>query len=140
MTTDRKTVLLVDDDVDFLELNRHVLEAQGYRVLCATDPDEALALMTEQKPQLVITDLMMKSLDSGFLFSRRIKDDLRFTDVPVIILTAVGSKMGLDFAPRTPDDLAAMRADAFLEKPINPKALVEKVQELLGRCTREDSA
>jgi CheY-like chemotaxis protein len=124
-------VLLVDDDVDFLEINRQILEPNGYRVVCAADPKQAWQRMTEEKPALVITDLMMEDLDAGFSFSSRIKADPRFADVPIIIATAVTSQAGLDFRPRTPADLAAMSVDAYFDKPIPPKALLEKAAELL---------
>jgi CheY-like chemotaxis protein len=132
-------IMLVDDDRDFLEVNRHVLEASGYRVSCFTDPEEALKKMQTDKPHLVITDLMMNALDSGFSFSRRVKQDARFRDIPMVIVTAIGSRRGLDFSPRTPDELAAMHAEAYFDKPVAPKALLAKVEELIRRGLEEVS-
>ena len=126
-------VLLVDDDPDFLDINRHILEPNGYRVVCAADPKQAWQRMAEEKPALVITDLMMEDLDSGFSFSRQIKENPRFADIPIVIATAVTSQAGLDFRPRTPQDLAAMGVDAYFDKPIPPRALLDKVAELLSR-------
>lgn len=126
-------ILLIDDDVDFLEINRHILEPKGYRVACAADPKQAWERMIQEKPALVVTDLMMNNLDSGFSFSRQIKEDPRFAAVPIIIATAVTSQVGLDFRPRTPEDMAAMCVDAYFDKPIPPKALLEKIAELLAR-------
>lgn len=131
-------VMLVDDDPDFLELNKHVLEAGGYRVLCFADPEEALEEIEVQRPHLVITDLMMNTLDSGFSFSRRLKEDSRFRNIPVVIVTSIGSRRGLDFSPRTPEELAAMDADAYFDKPVASKALLAKVQELLEHSVQED--
>jgi CheY-like chemotaxis protein len=126
-------ILLVDDDADFLEINRHILEARGYRVVCAEDPDAALAALQRARPRLIVTDLMMKSLDSGFSFARQVKDDPRYADLPVIIVTAASSACGFDFKPRTPDDLAAMRVDAYFDKPVPPAAFLQKVAELIGQ-------
>ena len=126
-------ILLVDDDVDCLEVNRHFLEAAGYRVACCFDPDEALVAMQKDKPDLVVTDLMMKSLDAGFGFARRIKQDPQFGGIPVIVVTAVGTQMGFDFRPKNRADLTAMNADAFLSKPVSPLSLIDKVKELLSR-------
>jgi CheY-like chemotaxis protein len=126
-------ILLVDDDVDFLEISRHVLEPQGYRIVCATSPKDALQLMAQDKPDLIISDLMMTSMDSGFSFSKQVKQDPRFAGVPIIIATAVTSQCGLDFRPRTAADLAAMCVDAYFDKPIPPRLLVDKVAELLSR-------
>ncbi len=128
-------ILLVDDDHDFLEMTSHVLEAAGHRVVCTSDPSEALQLMATERPALVVSDLMMKALDSGFSLARTIKADGRFRGVPVILVTAIASRLGLDFTPRTPDDLAVMGADAFFEKPVAPASLLAEVQRLLQRET-----
>ncbi len=125
-------ILLVDDDVDFLEINRQILQGSGYRVACAEDPQAALAAMAREKPALIVTDLMMKSLDSGFSFARQLKADPQWAGIPVVIVTAVSSECGFDFRPRSPEDLAAMNVSAFFEKPVAPAALVSKVRELLG--------
>ena len=125
-------ILLVDDDFDFLEVNRHFLEAAGYRVVCCFDPDDAMTAMAGEKPNLIVTDLMMKAVDSGFSFSRRVKEDPRFCTIPVVVMTAVGSQLGYNFRPRSTADLAAMHVDAFLDKPTPPQALVCKVRELLS--------
>ena len=75
---------------------------------------------------------MMSALDSGFTFARALKADPRLAGLPVIIVSAVSSQKGFDFSPRTADDLAAMGADAFFDKPVAPEALLDKVKELLG--------
>jgi DNA-binding response OmpR family regulator len=75
----------------------------------------------------------MSRLDSRFSFARFVKEDPRFQGTPVIILTSVTSRTGLDFHPKTPEDLAAMHVDAYFDKPVSPLALVEKVRELLHR-------
>jgi CheY-like chemotaxis protein len=125
-------ILLVDDDIDCLEVNRHFLEAAGFRVTCCFDPDEAIDAMGRERPNLIVTDLMMKLLDSGFSFSRRVKEDPRYAGIPVVVMTAVGSQLGYNFRPKSDSDLAAMHVDAFLDKPVAPQALVRKVREMLA--------
>jgi len=133
MVREAPLVLLVDDDPDFIEINQHVLETKGYRVARASEPQDALDQMAAAKPQVVVTDLMMKHLDSGFSLAQQIKSDPRFAGVPVIIVTAVASQRGLDFSPRTPEELAAMHADAYFDKPVAPEALLAQVEKLLER-------
>ncbi|HPD13680.1 MAG TPA: response regulator [Planctomycetota bacterium] len=133
MTREAPLILLVDDDPDFLDMTSHVLEAAGYRVATAPDPPTALDLLGRETPCLVVTDLMMTGLDSGFSLARQIKTDPRFRGLPVIVATAIASRLGLDFAPRTGDDLSAMHADAFLEKPVLPADLLAAVHRLLAR-------
>ena len=137
MQDDSPLILLVDDDADFLDMTRRALVGQGYKVTCASGPQEALAMMATERPRLVVADLMMNRLDSGFSLSKRIKADPRFGDVPVIIATAIGSRLGLDFSPRKADDLADLRADAYFDKPIASDKLVAKVRELLSGPRRE---
>ncbi len=126
-------ILLVDDDLDFLEINRHILEPRGYRVACDTDPQAAWQRLQTEKPNLIITDLMMANLDSGFSLARHVTQDPRLADGPIIMATAITSQAGLDFRPRTREDLAAMSIDAYFDKPIPPQKLLDKVAELLGR-------
>ncbi len=130
---DRPAIVIIDDDVDFLDINRRILEAAGYRVVTFSEARPALASMAADKPALIISDLMMANLDSGFSLCKQIKDDPRLADVPIILATAASSQLGLDFRPRTPADLAAMRVDAYFDKPIPPNVLLAKVAELLGR-------
>ncbi len=128
-------ILLLDDDADFLELERRIFESNGYQVACHSDPQSALAALGAGQPGgrrvLVVCDLMMKAMDSGFSFARTVKTDPRFQGIPVIIVSAISSKKGFDFHPRTPADLAAMHADAFFDKPVLPQALLAKAEELL---------
>ena len=132
-------VLLVDDDRDFLEMTSHVLEAAGYRTVCAADPAAALEAMARETPSLVVTDLMMKALDSGFSLARAIQADERLRHVPVVVVTAIATRLGYDFAPRQAADLAAMGATAFFEKPIPPGKLLAEIDKLLRPQATEDT-
>jgi len=134
MTANNATILLLDDDHDFVEMNQRVLEAAGYAVVCCYDAAEALAKLAGGGVDLVVSDLMMKSLDAGFQFVQQLRESPATKGLPVIMATSVSSQMGLDFTPRTAADLAAMRIDAFFDKPVPPGRLLEKVAELLGRA------
>jgi CheY-like chemotaxis protein len=133
MTTENRLILIVDDDYDFLEMNRFILEGAGYRVVTATNPAEARTRVAEAAPDLVVTDLMMTSIDAGFAFSAGLKQDPRTAAVPIIISTSVSSQLGLDFRPDSEEDLRKMNVDAYFDKPIQAQALLAKVEELLAR-------
>ena len=133
MSADQPLILIVDDDYDFLEINRFILEGAGYRVVTATNPAEAMQRVAEAVPDLVITDLMMTSVDAGFAFSAQLKADPRTAGLPIIISTSVSSQLGLNFRPDTDADLAKMHVDAYFDKPIDAQALLAKVKELLER-------
>jgi CheY-like chemotaxis protein len=133
MSGEPALILIVDDDYDFLELNRIILEGAGLRVVTATNPGEALQRVAAEAPDLVITDLMMTSIDAGFAFAAQLKHDPHTAGVPIIISTSVSSQLGLDFRPESPADLEKMHVDAYFDKPIDAQALVAKVHQLLGR-------
>jgi CheY-like chemotaxis protein len=143
-TAQQALILIVDDDFDFLEINRVVLERAGYRVMTAAEPQAALKKMAEEKPDVVISDLMMTDFDSGFSFARSIKQDPDFADIPVILSTSVSSAMGLDFRPRTDEETKQMGVDAYFDKPLVPAKLLAKIEELLagrsGRTPPHDGA
>ncbi len=126
-------IMIVDDDFDVLEWCRLILEAAGFRTLCFQNGDDAYAAMKKERPALVITDLMMANLDSGFDFARSIKEDPDFANLPIIIMTAASSRHGFDFAPKSDEDLAAMHVDAYFSKPADPQALVAKARALIAR-------
>jgi CheY-like chemotaxis protein len=125
-------IFLVDDDKDFLEMEKAILAAGGYRTRCFSESRAALEALAfgAERPALVITDLMMKSLDAGFTFARAVRADSRFSGIPMIIVSAVASQKGFDFRPRSAGDLAAMNAEAFFDKPVPPAELLARVKEL----------
>ncbi len=123
-------VLLVDDDPDFIEANSIVLEASGFEVLSANSGAEGLRMVREEKPDVVILDVMMEHTDEGFAVARRIRSRLR-SDVPIIMLTSVGKVTGYDFNPEENPDFFPV--NIFLEKPVPPSILVNRVREVLKK-------
>jgi chemosensory pili system protein ChpA (sensor histidine kinase/response regulator) len=130
--SDRPLVMVVDDDFDSLEIIRQILVAGGYRVEVFSDPMDALERMREQKPDLVVTDLMMKTIDSGLSFSRLLNYDPRWQGIPIVLVTSAVKKRGLMIQVRSENALEQMGIDAYFDKPVNPQALLAKVAELLA--------
>ena len=133
MTRQPPYIVVIDDDADFLDLNTRMLERAGYRVSGFSMPDGAMQAMQQDVPDLIITDLMMERLDSGFAFAQAVKEDPRLQRVPVIVITAMTSQRGYDFRPRNEDDLAAMNAAAFFEKPVDYARLTATVDQILKK-------
>ncbi len=124
-------ILIVDDDPDITDAMTVVLENKGYEVRSAPDSDEGLARLKEARPDLIILDVMMRTSQEGFEFAREIKQNAQFKDIPILMLTAVKQKKGLDFKPAAGDE-AWLPVQAFLDKPVKPDMLIEKVQDLLS--------
>jgi two-component system, sensor histidine kinase and response regulator len=132
MPDNSQLIAVVDDHADFAESIRHILEAHGYRVRCYGSRREALDRFAHEPPDLVISDLMMENADAGFSLAQAIKRDPALKDVPVIIVTAIARRLGMDFSPKGGSDLAAMHADVFLEKPIVPDQLLSSIDRMLA--------
>lgn len=131
-------ILLVDGDTDFLEVNRALLEANGYEVVCATGAGEAMEKMAGTRPDLVITDLAMETLLSGISLAQKMRSDPNLRDVPVMAVTGLKSQRGFKFAP-SEDELAMAGIDRYFEKPVDPQRLLDAVEELTrqGRGGRD---
>jgi len=120
---------LVDDDPDFLEIHKVVLHNHGYDVLTATSGREGLERVRAEMPDLVILDLMMEKHDAGFSFSKTVKTDPLFRKIPILMVTSVAEATGFRFSLE--EDGYWMKTDDFLEKPVSPEVLLERVAKLL---------
>jgi CheY-like chemotaxis protein len=125
-----KKILIVDDDRDVFESMKIVLEAEGYGVDWATNGTEAIEKAKAGKPDLMILDVMMNTDDEGFQVSYRMKQDPELLHVPIVMVTSVGTKTGFSFDKNKDQDF--LPVNEFLEKPVDPKVLVDKVRENLG--------
>jgi two-component system alkaline phosphatase synthesis response regulator PhoP len=124
-------ILLVDDDQDFLEMHKAVLKNHGYDVLTASSGNEGLERVRAEMPDLIILDLMMEKYDTGFSFSKEIKNDPLFKKIPILMVTAVAEATGYRFSLK--EDGYWMKTDDFLDKPIMPDVLIGKVEKLLEK-------
>jgi CheY-like chemotaxis protein len=124
-------ILLVDNDVDFIDLNKAVLENNGFDVLVAYSGSEGLDRVRFEQPDLIVLDLMMEKHDTGFGFAKAMKADPTTKNIPILLLTAVGSETGMDFSQEL--DGYWMKTDDYANKPLLPEDLVKKINQLLAR-------
>jgi len=129
-----KKILLVDDEVDFIEINKLALENKGYRVVAAYDEKEALDKALEEKPDLIILDVMLKTRTGGFSVSRELRKYEEIRDTPIIMITAIRERM--DVREEIEPDKEWLPVTEILEKPVAPDRLIEKVAEVLHRTKR----
>ena len=124
-----KTILIVDDDPDYLLQTRLKIEKFGYQVITADSQREAELIIDKTRPDLAIIDLMMENEDSGFILSYKIKK--KYPDVPVIIATAVATETGITFDINDENNRKWIKADLFLEKGIRSDLLKGEIDRLI---------
>ena len=122
-------ILVVDDDPDIVEGFKLTLESAGYSVLSASNGQSGLELARKEKPDVIMLDVMMATMSEGFHVAYELKQDPVLKNVPIIMITGVGKESGIDFAKEAGTDY--IQADAFLEKPVEPKKLLETVKRFL---------
>ena len=124
-------VLIVDDDLDFQEANKVALEARGFEVLTASDSREGVKLAEEALPDLVIMDLMMERLYSGFSAVQALQAHEATAHIPIIMVSGVTTETGfrVDQDGERPEWLRVVQ---FVNKPVDPVVLAQKVAEIIG--------
>ena len=125
-------ILIVDDDLDLTKALQTILESQQYTVVTAVDGKEGMEKIKTDEPDLVILDVMMSTWQDGFEMSRELKKDPKFKDIPILMLTALKDRTGIDFKS-TAGDPTWLPVDEFLDKPVEPKTLLAEVEKLLSR-------
>jgi DNA-binding response OmpR family regulator len=128
-------ILIVEDNPDMAVALRMPLEANGYQVSIAFSGQEGLQKVKEVRPDLIILDVMMETTTAGFQVSLELRSpDPRseyadYRHIPILVLTAIHTTTSLRFGP----DEAYLPVDDFVEKPVNPDVLLEKVRALIER-------
>jgi DNA-binding response OmpR family regulator len=119
-----KKILIIDDDAFIRRPLEFILREEGFAPVTAVDGEEGLAKLEGEKPDLIVLDLMMPGLD-GFEVCRRVRNDPRFSSIPVILLTATGPESDCERG-------RAAGATDFMSKPYSPSELLRRVREILS--------
>lgn len=127
--TKTKTILIVDDDTDYLSQVEARLRGAGFDVLTADSQSQAEEVLAAHKPDLAVVDLMLEHTDSGIFLSHHIKKiDPR---IPVILVTGVTAETGIELDAATEEERSWVKADVLLDKPIRFEQLMREVERLL---------
>jgi len=126
----QKRILVIDDDSDYGEALRIVLENNGYTVDHALNIGDGRRTITEKRPDLVILDVMMERHTDGFTLCYDLKHDEACRQIPILMVTAVTEKTGFKFSPET--DGEYLEADAYVAKPIPVPDLLSRVRRMIG--------
>jgi len=127
--TQKKRILIVDDDPDFASALQKILKSANYDVNVAGSVEDGMKAIADSRPDLVLLDVMMEKYDDGFNMCYDLKNDDRYRDIPIIIITAVTEVTGLKFSPKT--DGEYLEADDYVQKPISAAALIAEVERFI---------
>jgi len=125
-------ILIIDDDPDIVEAMKVILESKQYQVVVAQNGEEGLKNVRLEKPDLIILDVMMETGDKGFDVARELKKHKDYKSIPIIMLTAIKERTGLDFRNEAGDE-TWLPVDDYCDKPLNPEELIFKVESLLKK-------
>lgn len=130
-------ILVVDDDPDFVNLTRRILQSQNYEVLTASNGEKALAAMrNKERPDLVLLDIMMAYILDGLDVSREMAGDAELKDIPVIMvtsLTGARTQMSLPSEEYIP-------VEDWIHKPIDPDQLLARIEAALKKSVSLERA
>jgi len=123
-------ILLIDDDVDFVESTKIFLESKPYEVIVAHDGDAGLRKAREEKPDLILLDVIMPVKD-GFTAAEQLKKDPQLSKIPVLMLTAFAAVGGETSIPVSRG--FSLETEDYIDKPVTPDELLAKVEKHLKK-------
>jgi two-component system, cell cycle response regulator DivK len=125
-------ILIAEDNAVNRELLRELLEMRGYAVVEACDGEEALRMIEQAQPDLLLLDIGMPLLD-GFGVIRKIRENPRFASLPVVAVTAYAMQGDRE-------KILSSQFDGYLSKPVNSRALAEELDRLLSKRAHQDAS
>jgi len=128
--TENPKILLIDDDVDFVEATKIVLESKPYEVIVAYDGNDGLRKAREENPDLIILDIIMPGKD-GFTTAEQLKKDVKLNKIPVLVLTSYAEKGGESSIAASGG--LTLETEDYIDKPISPEELLKRVEKYLKR-------
>jgi DNA-binding response OmpR family regulator len=127
-----KTILVIDDDPEICEALKEILADYSYKVLTAQDTATGYQLMEQNRPDLLILDIMMASMDEGLNFAAKVKAGEGIWGIPILIVSA-RPPVEKGYSRTVDQDLDWIAADIFMEKPVDPEDLIKNIEILLKR-------
>ncbi len=126
----KKRLLMIDDDPDFVEVIVSILEGAGYEIDAKYNPDEGFEALKTGSYDLLLLDVLMGRGAEGIMIARKIGDDVKLRETPILIITGMREQIAFLF-PGQPVHPSFVPVDELIEKPVEPDLLLEKVSTLL---------
>jgi len=128
--SERRQLLIIDDDPDFVDGIRSILETADYDVDAAYNPKDGLDALQKKDYDLLLLDIMMGRGAEGIMIARRLRKDPKLREMPVLIITGIREQLAFLF-PGQPVHPGFVEVDELVEKPVEPQVLLDKVSTLL---------
>jgi len=122
-------IVIIDDDPDMREALTCILEPAGYKVAGYATGAEGMAAVRAHPPALILLDIMLASPSEGFHVAYELKKDEELKKIPIVMISAIGRKMGMDYAKETGSDY--LPVERFLDKPLDAKTVLQTIAEVL---------
>ena len=119
-------IAVIDDDADILDASSLVLKSNGFDVITANNPDDGYKIVKDHSPDLIILDVIMNEPDDGFFLAQKLRKENIKT--PIIMYTSVSKALGVNYGVNE-----MIPVDEFVEKPISPEQLLQKIRNLLEK-------
>jgi len=132
MATEGTLVLIIDDDPDLVASTQIALEASGFKVDSASNTQEGLKKIQQTPPALIVLDVMMEGKGAGIIFARNLRRNAETAKIPILMLTGMSEQTGFSF-PGQDKGTKWLPVDEYVEKPVDPEVLVQKIRALLEK-------
>jgi len=127
---ERKKLLIIDDDPDFVDGIKSILEKADYAVDVSYNPKDGLNMLQTEPPDLLLLDIMMGRGAEGIMIARKMRKDAELREIPVLIITGIREQIAFLF-PGEPVHPGFVSVDELVEKPVDPQFLLERVSALI---------
>ena len=127
-------IVMVDDNTDFLFTMETFLQRNGFEVHTAEDGQQGMDLIRKERPDLILLDIMMETLFSGFEVCKEVRKDDALKDTPIIGISGMGEELEIDY--KQWPDYDYFRPDAFLDKPVDKPQLLRMIPEVIEKAKK----
>ena len=127
-------IIMVDDNTDFLFTMETFLTRNGFEVHTADDGQKGIDLIKKERPDLILLDIMMETLFSGFEVCKAVRSNEDLKDIPIIGVSAIGEELDINYSQWP--DYDYFRPDAFLDKPIDKQRLLQLIPEVIQKAKK----
>lgn len=127
-------IVMIDDNTDFLFTMETFLHRNDFEVLTADDGQKGMDLIRKEQPDLILLDIMMETLFSGFEVCKQVRSDNDLKDIPIIGISGMGEELQIDY--KQWPDYDYFRPDAFLDKPVDKQRLLQMIPEVIKKAQK----